>query len=445
MEPLYQKAKIIARIREYFTPYIELLTKPSGHKLFLLLLAVMSMQTVTSIQHIYNWFLCGISKISQNAYYYLLSYTELPLDKFASVTLNKAIALISESLKDLPVLLLLDDTLQAKFGTKFECYSTMFDHAKHQGSSYLKGHCFVALAVCVPVIVGKSIKYLTVPIRFRLKGENDNKLTVASEMICEAMKELSGVSSVILLCDSWYPKGEVLKTVEAHENLELIANVRVDTALHDMPARTGKRGRPSKRGRKLSIYDDFSFTQIGKYFTAARTVITNLFENSVYVTVTAADLGNRKGYRLFLSTVAPQKLYDMFVSHEQFVRSDESTQFAWLMPLYIYSLRWNIEVMFYEFKTFWSFGKYMLRSKRGIENFINIMSISYAFAKLIPFADELFCDFSYESTQTIKYAFGEAIRKEIIFVQFVDFAEKHGISSASLLNLDIFCFFDEAV
>jgi hypothetical protein len=64
----------------------------------------------------------------------------------------------------------------------------MFDHAKHSGSSYLKGHCFVALAICIPVVVGNNIKYLTVPIRFRLKGPDENKLTIASAMITEAMK-----------------------------------------------------------------------------------------------------------------------------------------------------------------------------------------------------------------------------------------------------------------
>jgi len=235
METLYQKTRIISRVRKYFLPYIELLTKPTGHKLFLLLLTVMSMQAVTSIQHIYNWFLRGMSKISLNAYYYMLTYNEMPIDKFASVTLGKAISLIDPRLKDLPVLLLLDDTLQAKFGTKFECYAKMFDHARHNGSSYLSGHCFVAIAICVPVIIENTIKYLTVPIRFRLRGENESKLSIASEMITDAMKVLKDIPTVVLLCDSWYPKGEVLETVSSFKNLELIANVRIDTVLYDLP------------------------------------------------------------------------------------------------------------------------------------------------------------------------------------------------------------------
>jgi len=448
METLYQKTKIISRVKKYFTPYMELLTKPSGHKLFLLLLAVMSMQAVTSIAHIYKWFLAGISRISQNAYYYLLTYTTLPTDKFAAVTIRKALALIDEKHKKLPVLLLIDDTLQAKFGTKFECYSKMFDHAKHNGASYLSGHCFVALAICVPVTVENTIKYLTVPIRFRLRGDGENKLTIASELIRDAMKSLTDISTVILLCDSWYPKGEVLKTVESYENLELIANVRVDTVLYDLPVQTGKRGRPAKKGGKLSIYEDFSFTEVGKYFIAARTVMTNLFKNPVYMTVTATNLNIRKGYRFFLSTLTHEKLYAMFYSAEQALGSEnfanDSERVSWLLPLHLYSLRWNIEVIFYELKTFWSFGSYMLRSKNGIQNFINIVSITYACAKIIPFSDDFFSDFSHFSSQTTKYAFGEAIRKELFFTRFVDFLETRNISFENLHDFDILDFFEHS-
>jgi len=446
METLYQKTKVISRVKKYFSPYIELLTKPSGHKLLMLLLAILSMQTIASIAHIYKWFLSPLSKISLNSYYHLLSYAKLPLDKFAEVTLRISIGLVNEKTAKLPVLLLLDDTLQAKFGTKFECYSKIFDHAKHNGSSYLSGHCFVALAICVPVIIGKSIKYLTVPVRFKLRGEDENKLTIASEMIVDAMKVLKDIPTVILMCDSWYPKGEVIKTVESHDNLELIANVRVDTVLFDLPQDTGKRGRPAKKGGKLSIYSDFTFTEVGKYFIAARTVITNIFKNTVYITVTTANLENRKGYRLFVSTIDHEMLYAMFSSIEQTVRSEnfanDSARVSWLLPLHLYSLRWNIEVIFYEMKTFWSFGNYRLRSKQGIENFVSLMAISYSCTKLIPFTDAFFADFSEFSPQTTKYAFGEAIRKDLFFAQFVHFVETHHISLENLRNIDISDFFD---
>lgn len=186
MEILYQKQGKISRLKKYFEPYIEMLTKPSGCKLFMLLLSIMSMQTHISMRQLYERFLAPLGKISQNAYYYLLTYTKLPLEKFARLTIEKAIALIDEKHAKLPVLLLLDDTLCAKFGTKFECCTTMFDHTQRNGSSYLRGHCFVALTICVPVAIGNEVKYLNIPVRFRMRGANESKIGIAAEMITEA-------------------------------------------------------------------------------------------------------------------------------------------------------------------------------------------------------------------------------------------------------------------
>jgi hypothetical protein len=417
METLYQNQGKISRVKKYFTPYMELLTKPSGKKLFMLLLAVKSMQTLMSLRHLYERFLAPLGKISQNAYYYLLSYTKLPLEKFAAVTIEKALALIDEKHMKLPVLLLLDDTLCAKFGTKFECYATMFDHTQRNGSSYLKGHCFVALTICVPVAVGDGVKYLNIPVRFRMRGADESKLAIASEMITEAMKSLADIPTVVLLCDSWYPKGEVLKTVESHKNLELIANIRIDTALYALPTQTGKRGRPAKKGAKLSLFD-FAFMSAGKYFCADKMVMTNLFTNPVYVTVTTPNLDNHGAYRLFISTISAVQINSMFRGFENLLIGDKNRE-MWLSPLYLYSFRWNIEVMFYELKTFWAFGRYMLRSKIGIENFINIIALSYTCAKIIPFADSHFSALAHYSTQVSRYAIGDSIRKELFLHDFV--------------------------
>ena len=62
------------------------------------------------------------------------------------------------------------------------------------------------------------------------------------------MKAIGPERQVILLFDSWYPKAEVAALVERFENLEMVSNARVDTALYGLPpAKTGKKGRPRKR------------------------------------------------------------------------------------------------------------------------------------------------------------------------------------------------------
>ncbi|KAI4450735.1 hypothetical protein C823_005272 [Eubacterium plexicaudatum ASF492] len=85
--------------------------------------------------------------------------------------------------------------------------------------------------------------------------------------------------NVIILCDSWYVKKNLVSIVDEYENLDLIGNARSDSAIYDLPPqRTGKRGRPALHGKKLSIHDDFilSTEKIGDYYIAARSVLTNI-------------------------------------------------------------------------------------------------------------------------------------------------------------------------
>jgi len=424
MEKLYQNARTIKRLKEYFQPYLSLLTQPSGTKFFLILLAMLSMQFVTSVRNIYNWFLSGICDKSLNSYYHLLSYADIPLDAFFRITVKTALSLIPKEIYGLPIFLIIDDTMQAKFGTHFECYKTMFDHARHNGSNYLKGHCFVALMIGVPVIVGGNVQYLNIPVGFRLRDENENKLKIASKMIDNAMLIMADYPMSILLCDSWYPKGAVLETVKRYKNLDLIANVRIDTNIFELPPPpTGKRGAPRKKGRALSIYDDFSFILFGDYYIAVKHVITNLFEGQVYLTVTTPDLLNRNAYRVFISTLAPGVIQKQFKGREKDLSDSLLSRIPWLLPLFLYSFRWSIEVCFYELKTFWSFSRYMLRSKIGIENLVNMLVMSYSSMKILPVLEQKYSIFLDESAQTAKYIFGQAINQELFLWRFVSKTE----------------------
>jgi hypothetical protein len=330
-------------------------------------------------------------------------------------------SLIPELLRELPIFILIDDTLQEKFGTHFECHQKMFDHAKKNGSNYLSGHCFVALSIKVPVAIGSKLPYLNVPIGFRLRREKENKLTIASEMIDIVMGVLANCPMVILLCDSWYPKGDINKTVKKYKNLDIIANVRSDTSIFDLPPpRTGKPGRPAEKGKKLDIHKDFSFIRVEDYFIAVKTVLTNIYEDiPIYLTVTTPDILKHDAYRVFISTLMPGQLARQFRGYEKKLSDNLNSQVLWLLPLYLYSFRWKIEVMFYEQKTFWSFGLYRLRSKAGIENFVNFSSICYACMQMLPFIDARFSHLADESPQVCKYIMGEEIRRELFLWRFV--------------------------
>ena len=149
--PLYNKKNLIGRLYRYFYVYFETFSVPTMETLFLLVLSILALESADSIRSLYQHFLSGITEKSLNAFYYACSYAKADYSRFMNITVSMARKLVPDSLKTQPVFLCIDDTMAAKFGKKFEDVSTLFDHAAHNGSNYLNGHCFVSVMLCVPV------------------------------------------------------------------------------------------------------------------------------------------------------------------------------------------------------------------------------------------------------------------------------------------------------
>ena len=274
--------------------------------------------------------------------------------------------MIPDSLATQPIFLCVDDTMVAKAGTRFENVSKLFDHAAHNGSNYLNGHCFVSIMLCIPVWKNDRVSYLSLPLGYRMWQKKESKLELAASMIRQVMPEFQEKKQVIILCDSWYTKQTLVSIVDEYQNLDLIGNARIDSIMYDpAPAHTDRRGRPAKHGKRLSVETDFAFSneKIGDYYIGAHRVITNLFgclEIQAYVTATEKEPLNQTG-------------------------SDRMKY----IPLFLYSFRWNIETSYYEQKTFWSLCSYMVRSCKGIEMLVNLINICYCAMKILPYQDEL--------------------------------------------------------
>lgn len=110
---------------------------------------MLAMESAHSIRSLYRHFLSGITEKSLNAFYYACSYAKVDYSRFMNVTASMALKLIPELLESQPVFLCIDDTMVPKFGKKFENASKLFDHAVHNGSNYLNGHCFVTWILAV--------------------------------------------------------------------------------------------------------------------------------------------------------------------------------------------------------------------------------------------------------------------------------------------------------
>ena len=311
------------------------------------------MESADSIRSLYRHFLSGITTKSLNAFYYACSYAKVDCSVFMNVTAGLSLRLVPADLRSQPLFLCIDDTMVSKFGKKFEDVSKLFDHAAHHGSNYLNGHCFVSLMLCIPVWERNSISYLAVPLGYRMWQKKESKLELASAMVRQVMPKLHAQKNVIILCDSWYVKQKLVSVVEEYKNLDLIGNARSDSVIYDLaPLPTGKKGRPAKHGRRLSIDSDFTLSteKVGDYYTGYRRVLTNIFgarEVMAYVTCTGKENGTR---RLFFSTIFPAQLQIFCAWQEKAPLNRTGSGWMPYIPLFLYSFRWNIEVSYYEQK-----------------------------------------------------------------------------------------------
>ena len=103
------------------------------------------------------------------------------------------------------------------------------------------------------------------------------------------------------------------------------------------------------------------------------------------------------------------------------------------IPLFLYGFRWNIEVSYYEQKTFWSFCSYMVRNRNGIEMLVNLINISYCAMKILPYQDVNFKEYQDKSVQEFRFVLSSQIREQVFYAHFVKNIESC-IKSNPLIN-----------
>ena len=157
---LYNEKTLTGRLHKYFLIYFETFSAPTADTLFLLVLSILTLESVHSIRFLYQHFLSGITTKSLNTFYHACSYAKVDYSHFMNITAKVALRMIPDSLATQPIFLCVDDTMVAKVGTRFENVSKLFDHAAHNDSNYLNGHCFVSIMLCIPVWKNDRMKYI---------------------------------------------------------------------------------------------------------------------------------------------------------------------------------------------------------------------------------------------------------------------------------------------
>ena len=419
------KNSVLDRLKSYFDEYFLDATKPTARNLFLIVVSILALDIFRSVRFSHRHVLSRLSGTSLNAYYYALKTDRTDHASWRDVTASKALRAVPGQLEAQPLFLSIDDTMVEKEGDKFELRSRLFDHAAHNGSNYLDGHCMVSILLSFPVLADGSIRYLSVPLGYQLWDKKQTKLEIAAEMVRHAVDAIGPDRQVFLLCDSWYPKGCVAGLVDEYNNLDIICNARIDTVMYGFPpGRTGKRGRPRKYGERLSPEDfELESPKTGDWKVGVRPVLTRLWgERVVYAIVTLPKSGNGSR-RLFFSTKDPESIIlDYSKCEDDTIRGygEDNKKF---LPLACYSPRWNIEVSYYESKTFWSLEEYRVRSREGIERLVNLECIAYSAMTLLPYSDGSFSCYQSASAQETRFGIGQEIQASIIFSSFVESLE----------------------
>lgn len=309
MTSLYTKGTIICKLWKQFSKIFSRQTKPARKHLFEIILSVLALNGYQSVKFNYEHFINDISDSHLNTYYYTLNESRIELSDWANRMLEVAISLIPKDAESQPIIISIDDTMVEKYGDKFENCRKLFDHAAHNGSYYLNGHCFVSLVISVPVIDNNSRHYISFPITYRMWTKEQSKLDMAAEIVRSAMRIIGADRQVILCCDSWYPKASVVHLVDEFDNLAIVANVRSDTVIYELPpVHNGKRGRPRVKGEKLSIKDiEVHDVPDTDYYVGSKTVVTELFGNRP-VKAIVTEKKNSGTRRLFICTKDPSEL-----------------------------------------------------------------------------------------------------------------------------------------
>lgn len=443
MSSLYSRNTVVGKLKAYLSRFFSRCNSQTRENLVAMALFVIMVENFYSVRHAFlRSHDENISQKSLSAYYYTLKNAVCDIEDWISATVAVTLSVIPEKFRSLPVVLAIDDSMVEKKGDAFEDVSTLFDHAAHNGTPYLKGHCFVSCLISVPVADknGKA-EYISVPAAYRMwKKGGKSKLDIAAELVSHVMKSIPSETGVLLLCDSWYPKNSVAQLVEKHENLNIICNARIDTYLCGIPERKKGPGRPKKYGDKIGI-EQIELKQVtyGDWNIGTEKVLTHLWgaERPVYAIVTQPK-GGSGSKRLFLCTADPSRLVpDLELFPEESCYRKYGTESVMYLPLAFYTGRWPIEVCYYEQKAFWSLGDYRVRSSEGIERLINLQTICYGATTLLPYVEpETFGKYQGMSPQETRNALGECIYNERIIDRLVRETqnEKNGLRFRTFLD-----------
>jgi len=311
----------------------------------------------------------GLSRIwPHDRAHYFFSRARWNPDDLGIAAANLVIALLVPDGE--PVEVLIDDTLFRRRGKKVWAASWFHDGSAQGPAKTGYGNNWVVLAVRVRLpMVSRPV---AVPVMAKLVIKDTasaSRLWLARRMVTRLARELPG-RRISVTADSAYA-GEELKQLP--DGVTWTTRLRANAALHDLPpARTGRKGRPRKKGDRLpalakiaaaAAFSQVTVTRYGKTETIAVHAFTCLWYSvagTAPVTVILIRDKSKTGYDLALVT------------------TEAGTDIAQVIKRY--AARWAIEVAIEDAKQLFGTGQARNRTARAVERTIPFMLACQALA-----------------------------------------------------------------
>jgi hypothetical protein len=269
-----------------------------------------------------------------------------------------------------PVEVLIDDTLLRRRGKRVWAASWFHDGAAQGPAKTGYGNNWVVLAVRVRLPMISRPVAVPVMAKLVIKGTaSASRLWLARRMVTRLAAELPG-RRVHVTADSAYA-GEELKQLPG--GVTWTTRLRANAALHGLPPeRTGKKGRPRKKGDRLpalakiaaaAAFSQVTVTRYGKTETIAACAFTCLWYSvtgTAPVTVILIRDKSKTGYDIALVT------------------TEKNPDIARVIERY--AARWAIEVAIEDAKQLFGTGQARNRTARAVERTIPFMLACQAIA-----------------------------------------------------------------
>lgn len=268
--------------------------------------------------------------------------------------------------------LIIDDTIIYRHSKKAPGSKINHEHgSKTNRPKYVRGQSWVSLAS----VVNGGLSFAAIPLLFRMMRVNGNtsKLDAAKTLI-RAVQPVFVNENVCLLLDSWYMRGKLI-LYALKNGIHVIGQVRKDTALYDIPKRTGKRGRPRKYGDKYTP-ERIAFLpeKRERHFIYGK-------RQWVHYKSVIAKARFLKGKRVRAVWVCFED-DDGALTKEHLILATNTTLTPWEV-ISAYAKRWSIETMFAQIKNNWGWKEAWQQSRQVLHRWTQILSIGYALPQLL--------------------------------------------------------------